>query len=49
MGSASFGIDENKLEDLISYEGLGKQVDDNEFHFLPSHTAKNYDLEELLF
>ena len=48
MGSASFGIDENKLEDLeLRMKVLVNKLDDNEFHFLPSYTAKNYDLEEL--
>ena len=48
MGAASFGIDENKLEDIeLRMKVLVNKLDDDEFHFLPSYAAKNYDLSEL--
>ncbi len=48
MGSAQFGISDNRLEDLeLRLKVLVNKLDDDEFHFLPTYTAKNYDLDEL--
>ncbi len=48
MGSANFGISENNLEDMeLRLKVLVNKLSDEEFHFLPEYTAKNFNTENL--
>ena len=48
MGAATFGISESNLEDMeLRLKVLVNKLNDDEFHFLPTYTAKNFGVENL--